>query len=130
MNHHPKLNEFIEAGALFFVSTSGGRDSHAMTLYLKERVPSHLLVYVHADLGEVEHHDTIEHVKATIGSAPLHVVSGNWADGSPKTFFGLVRDRKEKKPEVPSFPSGGARRRTGKVTSAGAANAIASAFPV
>ena len=50
----PECRETIRAGALLAISTSGGKDSQAMTILLSRIVPRDQLVAVHAPLGKVE----------------------------------------------------------------------------
>ncbi len=61
-----ECRETIRAGALVAISTSGGKDSQAMTILLSRIVPRDRLVAVHAPLGEVEWPGTIEHIRATL----------------------------------------------------------------
>ena len=56
----------IRDGALVAISSSGGKDSQAMTILVSRIVPPEQLVIVHAPLSEVEWPGTIEHIKATI----------------------------------------------------------------
>ena len=56
----------IGRGALVAVSSSGGKDSQAMTILLSRIVPRDQLVAVHAPLGEMEWKGTLEHVEATL----------------------------------------------------------------
>jgi 3'-phosphoadenosine 5'-phosphosulfate sulfotransferase (PAPS reductase)/FAD synthetase len=65
--------DLIARGALFVVNHSGGKDSQAMYLVLRELVPAAQLVHVHADLGRVEWAGAVEHIKATTAGEPLHV---------------------------------------------------------
>ena len=58
--------EMIRRGALVSISTSGVKDSQAMTILLARIVPRDQLVAVHAPLGEVEWPGTIEHIAATL----------------------------------------------------------------
>lgn len=77
-----------DAGALFAVNHSGGKDSQAMFLKLKELgVPDLQIVIFHACLGEVEWPGTIEHIKATTGGARLIIAKAT------KTLFEMVRHR-------------------------------------
>ncbi len=62
----PKCRELIRAGALVAISTSGGKDSQAMTILLSRIVPRDQIVAVHAPLGEVEWPGTVEHIEATL----------------------------------------------------------------
>ena len=56
----------IRAGALVAISTSGGKDSQAMTILLSRIVPRENLVAVHAPLEDVEWPGTVEHIEATL----------------------------------------------------------------
>ena len=62
----PECRETIRRGALVAVSTSGGKDSQAMTILLSRIVPRDQLIAVHAPLREVEWPGTIEHIEATL----------------------------------------------------------------
>ena len=62
----PRCREMIRTGALVAISTSGGKDSQAMTILLSRIVPHGQIVAVHAPLGEVEWPDTIGHLEATL----------------------------------------------------------------
>ena len=57
----PECREMIRRGALVSISTSGGKDSQAMTILLTRVVPRDQIVAVHAPLGEVEWPGTIDH---------------------------------------------------------------------
>lgn len=48
------IRQLRDAGAIFYVSHSGGKDSQAMYLCLRQVIPSEQIVVVHAGLGEVE----------------------------------------------------------------------------
>ena len=50
----PECREMIRAGALVAISTSGGKDSQAMTVLLSRIVPRDRLVAIHASLHDVE----------------------------------------------------------------------------
>lgn len=65
--------DLIARGALFVVNHSGGKDSQAMYLLLRQHVPAAQLVIVHADLGAVEWAGAVDHIKATTSGEPLHV---------------------------------------------------------
>ena len=62
----PECREMIRAGALLAISTSGGKDSQAMTILLSRIVPRDQLVAVHAPLGKVEWEGTIQLIEATL----------------------------------------------------------------
>lgn len=83
-----KIVRLIERGALFFANNSGGKDSQAMYLYLKQMIPPNLLVVVHAALGEVEWPGTIEHIQYMIGDSHLHI-----ALNPNKTLLEMVERR-------------------------------------
>ncbi len=96
---------FADRGAIFYVAHSGGKDSMAQYAALKKFVPASQIVVVHADLGEVEHEGTQDHIRANI-EHPLNVVRAE------KTFFDMVRRRFETRPDVPSWPSSATRQCT------------------
>ena len=62
----PECRDMIRAGALVSVSTSGGKDSQAMTILLSRIVPRDQIVAVHAPLVDVEWPGTIEFIRATL----------------------------------------------------------------
>ena len=101
----PDVAELIEAGAIFYVSHSGGKDSQAMYAILRQRIPPAQLVVIHADLGRVEWTGVQAHIEANIDH-PLHVVRAN------KSLLDMVRHRFSKRPEVPSWPSSAQRQCT------------------
>jgi 3'-phosphoadenosine 5'-phosphosulfate sulfotransferase (PAPS reductase)/FAD synthetase len=86
----PKLNvqKLIEMDAVFVINHSGGKDSQAMTAYLKALIPSHQLVVIHAHLPEVDWSGINEHILNTIGEIPYYEVQ------AVKTFFQMVEHRK------------------------------------
>ena len=91
----PECREMIRRGALVSVSTSGGKDSQAMTILLARIVPRHQLVAVHAPLGEVEWPGTVAHIEATIPEgAPLIL--------APVTSGKSLLDRIEERGRFPS----------------------------
>lgn len=67
------IANLVERGALFVINHSGGKDSQAMYLAVRETVPANQIVIVHADLGAVEWAGAVEHIRATTNSEPLHV---------------------------------------------------------
>lgn len=69
----PQIEDLVRRGALFVVNHSGGKDSQAMYLKLRDIVPFDQLALVHADLGEVEWEGAKEHIWATTAGEPLHV---------------------------------------------------------
>ena len=78
--------ELIRDGGIFYCSHSGGKDSQAMAHYLSLVVPNDQLVFVHANLGEVEWEGVINHIKANINK-DLNVVQAG------KTFLEMVERR-------------------------------------
>ena len=70
--HRPRLfmpsdcRDLIDRGALVAISSSGGKDSQAMTILLSRVVPPEQLLVVYAPLGEVEWPETVAHVRNTI----------------------------------------------------------------
>lgn len=77
----------MERGALFVVNHSGGKDSQAMYLHLRDQVPRDQMVIVHADLGAVEWAGAAEHIEATTAGEPLHVCR------SRRTLLEMIQER-------------------------------------
>ena len=50
---------------LYVINHSGGKDSQAMTAWLAARLPHDQLILIHAPLGRIEWHGTIQHIEAT-----------------------------------------------------------------
>ena len=67
----PTVAAEIEAGALFALSHSGGKDSQAMTILLRRVVPADQLLVVHAPLGRLEWPGTLAHIRHTTQDLPL-----------------------------------------------------------
>lgn len=67
----PEIADMIDAGALFAVSHSGGKDSQAQMIRLRAIVPRDQLIAIHAPLGRVEWPGTLAHIRATIRDTPL-----------------------------------------------------------
>ena len=86
----PHCHEMINRGALVALSTSGGKDSQAMTVLLSRLVPRDQLVAVHAPLGEVEWPGTTEHIEATL-PAGVPLIFAPIASG--KTLLERVEER-------------------------------------
>lgn len=68
-----QIIDLVARGALFVINHSGGKDSQAMYLMLRDLVPAAQRIIVHADLGEVEWPGAVDHIKATTAGEPLHV---------------------------------------------------------
>lgn len=70
-----------DAGALFVLSHSAGKDSQAMAIVVRALVPDAQILVVHAALGDVEWEGVQEHIEATTTGLPLvlaHAASGFW----------------------------------------------------
>lgn len=64
--------EMLDAGALFVVSHSAGKDSQAMLVKLRDMgVPESQMLIVHADLGDVEWAGNVDHIKRYAGTIPV-----------------------------------------------------------
>lgn len=72
--------------AIFIINHSGGVDSQAMYLTLKDKIPPERLVIIHAHLPGVEWEGIEEHIKATTDHE-FFTVKAN------KTFFEMVEHR-------------------------------------
>lgn len=83
----PSIAELAAQGALFVVNSSGGKDSQAMFLVVREQVPAAQIIVVHAHLAEVEWEGSVEHIRATIDDTPLIIAHPT------KTFFQMVEHR-------------------------------------
>lgn len=82
------IEELISQGALFVINHSGGKDSQAMTIYLRKIIPPGQLLIVHAHLPGVEWPGIVSHIVRTIGNTRF---IKTWAR---KTFFEMVLRRK------------------------------------
>lgn len=71
MTSYAPIAELAQAGAVFYVNHSGGKDSQAMLIEVLRQVPPSQVVLVHADLGEVEWDGLREHIAATAPALPL-----------------------------------------------------------
>jgi len=91
--HAAQIQDAVEAGALFVINHSGGKDSQAMYAVMSRLVPSDQIVVVHADLGdEVEHLGVQDHIRSNIDHS-LHVAAPIWKDGTPKTLLNAIERR-------------------------------------
>lgn len=87
-NEDSKIQELIAQGAIFLCSHSGGKDSQAMYLKLKDIVPAKQLIVVHADLSDVEWAGTYDHIVNTVEAVhPIYKVKAE------RTFVEMVRHR-------------------------------------
>jgi DNA sulfur modification protein DndC len=92
MSHKPQiltamLQYLIDAGALFVINHSGGKDSQAMALLLRQIVPDNQLVVIHAHLPEVDWGGAREHILNTTQGLQYYEVI------AVKTFFQMVERR-------------------------------------
>ena len=88
------FTEEVNAGALVFCNHSGGKDSQAMYLHLREVVPTDQLIIIHADLGDlVEWGGVKDHIRANIDGRKLEIAHAYYRDGSNKDLLGYVRKR-------------------------------------
>ena len=69
-----EIRRLIEAGFVFVVNHSGGKDSQAMYLRLAPMIPNGQLIVVHAILHEVDWGGLPEHIEATV-SHPVYYVA-------------------------------------------------------
>lgn len=83
----PEILRLRDAGALFAVNHSGGKDSQAMAIRLRAIIPPDQTLIVYADLGDVVWPGTLAHIQATTHPAPLLVVRAG------KTLLEMVRRR-------------------------------------
>lgn len=83
---NPSIKKMLSAGAVFFCSHSGGKDSQAMYQVLKAQVPKERLIVIHAHLPEVEWDGIMDHIKDNIDHE-LIIVQAN------KTLLDTVRKR-------------------------------------
>ena len=82
-----QINTLINRGALFVVNHSGGKDSQAMMIKIRELVPHDQILVIHADLPGADWPGTWDHVlRYTDGFEVQKVVAG-------KSFFDMVRKR-------------------------------------
>lgn len=97
-----------DAGALFVVNHSGGKDSQALLIRVLELVPAAQVLVVHATLGESEWPGALEHAQQQAEAAGVPFIVAE----ATKTFLGMVERRYETRPDVPSFPSASTRQCT------------------
>lgn len=81
------IKDLIARGAIFVINHSGGKDSQAMTSFLRRHVPAAQLVVIHAILPEVEWDGVEEHVRATTVGLPVHTCQ------SRRTLLQMVEER-------------------------------------
>lgn len=99
MNITSQIQALIDQGALFAINTSGGKDSQAMGIKMLELgIPARQLVFIHADLGDVEWKGTLEHAQAQADAAgiPFVVARARDGHGNDKGFFDMLDQRLNK----------------------------------
>ena len=69
-----EIRRLIEAGFLFVLNHSGGKDSQAMYVRLAPTIPARQVIVVHAILHEVDWGGLPEHIEATV-SHPVYYVA-------------------------------------------------------
>lgn len=105
-----QIRAMIEAGALFVLNDSGGKDSQAMRIVLRDVVPAEQKIVIHASLGDVEWPGALEHAKAGADRDGLPFVVAR----AVKTFFEMVEHRYKVRPgpNSPCWPSASNRQCT------------------
>lgn len=81
------VHALIAKGALFVHNHSGGKDSQASFLAVREIVPASQILVIHADLGEVEWPGSEDFIRSTIGDVPMIVARAK------SSFFDIVDRR-------------------------------------
>jgi 3'-phosphoadenosine 5'-phosphosulfate sulfotransferase (PAPS reductase)/FAD synthetase len=81
------IQDLIARGAMFMVNHSGGKDSQAMYLYLRDIVPAAQLIAIHAVLPEVEWDGVEDHIRATLKGTPLLTCK------SRRTLLQMIEER-------------------------------------
>lgn len=84
----PHVQAEIDAGALFVINDSGGKDSQAMKALLLAAIPRDQLLIVHADLEGEEWEGTEAHVRTYAAGVPVIIAK------PVKTFADMVRHRR------------------------------------
>lgn len=82
-----QIQALIDRKATFIINHSGGKDSQAMTIYLRSIIPPPQLRVIHAHLPEVEWPGAEEHARDTSAPLPFERVQAG------KTFFEMVERR-------------------------------------
>lgn len=82
-----KVSDLIARGALFVVNHSGGKDSQAMMIKIKELVPKDQILVIHAELPGVDWEGTLDAAKKSAGDCEFQTVV------AVKTFFEMVENR-------------------------------------
>lgn len=100
--------ELLGEGALFVLNDSGGKDSQAMRIVLRDLVPRSQLLVIHATLGRVEWPGALEHARDGAARDMLDFVVAH----ARKDLLEMVEHRFQTRPDVPSWPSASTRQCT------------------
>lgn len=103
-----EIARMVKEGALFVSNHSGGKDSQAMLIRLRELVPASQMIVVHASLGEMEWPGAMELARDQAAAAGLPFIVAT----ATKSLLEMVERRFESRPEVPSWPSASTRQCT------------------
>ena len=88
-----EIQTLIDRGALFVVNHSGGKDSQAMMIKIREMVPADQIFVIHADLPGADWPGTWDHVVETTQGYRVEKVVAQDKTGKIKTFFDMVDSR-------------------------------------
>lgn len=103
-----EIRQMIDWGALFVANHSGGKDSQAMLIKLREIIPAGQLVVIHASLGHVEWPGALEKAQEQAHADRLPFIIAR----AEKNLLGMVERRHATRPDVPSWPSSSTRQCT------------------
>lgn len=87
MRNQDEIKVLVQRGALFVVNNSGGKDSQAMLIKIRELVPAEQILVIHAELPGVEWEGTEAHARAMSQGLEYRAVR------ACKTFFEMVLAR-------------------------------------
>lgn len=104
------IQDLINRKALFVVSHSGGKDSQAMLIRVRQTVPVDQILVIHADLPGVEWEGTEAHARRYVGDLEYMVVRAK------VTFLGEV-ERRQNWPS-PKYRSCTSQLKTGPIEKA------------
>jgi DNA sulfur modification protein DndC len=104
LRHQVELQAEIDAGALFVINHSGGKDSQAMYAVVTSLVPADQIIVIHADLVTADWAGLQNHISSQIDGHELHVaraqhgrgILGQDAGVTSADFFSMVRNRHAK----------------------------------
>jgi DNA sulfur modification protein DndC len=82
-----EITRLIDRGALFVVNHSGGKDSQAMLIQIRQMVPAEQILVVHAELPGADWEGAREKVLETSEGLPVVFCQ------AAKTFDEMVEDR-------------------------------------